>query len=284
MQAICPDSDAHPIHLLGPESLTWRYFGDLRGLLLISRVGLLQNLHPGLAAGVQEHSDLFVNPWNRLFRSIPPILAVVYGGEQAAGTGLQIRDWHRKIKGVDAHGQRYHALSPELFYWAHATFFEGQIAVQALFGTPLDETTLERLYQESIHWYALYGLPMTSVPADYTAFKKYWQEMLDTRLEMTDVARWYLDESKDLPAPFPWMRGPLWWLLRPLFDQGARWLAVGSMPAPLRQRLGLPWSAKDQRRLSILARVVKALWRVLPQRLRYFPQAHAAMRRERQSG
>jgi len=228
MQMTCPVSDTQTLQPLSPDSLTWRYFGDLRGLLLISRVGLLQNLHPGLAAGVQEHSDLFVNPWNRLFRSIPPILAVVYGAERAPATGVQIRDWHRQIKGVDAQGRRYHALSPELFYWAHATFFEGQIAAQALFGTPLDEAALERLYQESIQWYALYGLPMTTVPADYKAFKVYWQDMLESRLEMTGVARWYLDGNQPLPAPYAWMRGPLWWLLRPLFDQGARWLAVGS--------------------------------------------------------
>lgn len=280
MQATCSiPTEQQQLQPLGPESLTWRYFGDLRGLLLISRVGLLQNLHPSLAAGVQDHSDLFLNPWNRLFRSIPPILAVVYGGKQATATGQQIRDWHRQIKGVDGHGQRYHALSPELFYWAHATFFEGQIAMQAVFGTPLDQATQERLYQESIQWYALYGLPMATVPADYAAFRVYWQGMLDNRLEMTEVARWFLAGNPNLPPPYPWMRGPLWWVLRPIFDRGARWLAVGTLPVDLRQRLELPWTAKDQRRLTRLAFVVRNLWKVLPQRWRYFPQAHAAMRR-----
>ncbi|PAU51282.1 hypothetical protein BZL41_26775 [Pseudomonas sp. PIC25] len=281
MQATHPVSAEQPTHPLGPNSLTWRYFGDLRGLLLISRVGLLQNLHPGLAAGVLEHSDLFRNPWNRLLRSIPPILAVVYGGTRAPGIGLQIRDWHRSIKGQDARGRRYHALSPELFYWAHATFFEGQIAVQALFGTPLDEARQERLYQESIQWYSLYGLPMTAVPPDYAAFRAYWQEMLENRLELTEVARWYLAGNRNLPPPYAWMRGPLWWLLRPLFDRGGRWLAVGTLPAPLRERLGLPWTPKDQRRLDGLARVVRALWKVLPLRWRYFPPAYAAICQER---
>lgn len=281
MQTLCSNTTEQQIDPLGPESLTWRYFGDLRGLLLISRVGLLQNLHPSLAAGVQEHSDLFLNPWNRLFRSIPPILAVVYGGKNSPTMGQQIRDWHRQIKGVDAHGRRYHALSPELFYWAHATFFEGQIATQTLFGTPIDETTQERLYQESIQWYALYGLPMTTVPADYAAFKDYWRGMLDKRLEMTDVARWFLAGRQKLPPPYTWMRGPLWWVLRPVFDRGARWLAVGTMPVELRQRLGLAWSVKDQRRLRDFALLVRMLWKLLPQRWRYFPQAHAAMRRAR---
>src|SRR6218665_2877600 len=211
---------------LSPDSLTWKYFGDLRGLLLISRVGVLQNLHPGLAAGVLQHSDLFNNPWNRLLRSIPPILGVIYDGAAAPQTGLRVRDFHRHVKHQDGHGKAYHALSPELFYWAHATFFEGQIAMQALFGEPLDEATQERLYQESIQWYALYCLPMTPVPPDYARFKTYWQHMLDEVLEPTEISRWYLKGDNALPPPYPWLRGPIWWLLRPLFDRGARWLAV----------------------------------------------------------
>ncbi|WP_439855978.1 oxygenase MpaB family protein [Pseudomonas yamanorum] len=268
---------------LPPDSLTWQYFGDLRGLLLISRVGLLQNLHPGLAAGVQQHSDLFNNPWNRLLRSIPPILGVVYDGDGAISTGRRVRDFHRHVKGTDDNGRAYHALSPELFYWAHATFFEGQIAVQALFGKPLDEATQACLYQESIQWYSLYGLPMTPVPADYAAFKKYWKHMLEQVLEPTDVARWYLAGNKAMPAPYPWLRGPLWWLLRPLFDRGARWLAIGTLPAELRCKLNLNWSARDQKNLKALALLVKGLWRIVPTGWRYFPQARRAFKRARLS-
>ena len=115
MQATCSIPTEQQLQPLGPESLTWRYFGDLRGLLLISRVGLLQNLHPSLAAGVQDHSDLFLNPWNRLFRSIPPILAVVYGGKQATATGQQIRD---RLLGRRVGGGHYLVLlSPCPHYW-----------------------------------------------------------------------------------------------------------------------------------------------------------------------
>jgi hypothetical protein len=31
---------------LGPTSLTWRHFGDARGVLLAERAGVLQNMHP----------------------------------------------------------------------------------------------------------------------------------------------------------------------------------------------------------------------------------------------
>src|SRR6201986_3875419 len=104
---------------LGPDTLTWRYFGDARGALLIVRAGVLQAMHPAINAALLQHSDFLENPWNRLLRSAPPILGVIYDGdEQAATTGAWVRDQHRTIKGKDASGRDYHALSPDAFYWA----------------------------------------------------------------------------------------------------------------------------------------------------------------------
>src|SRR4051794_1673133 len=163
---------------LGPGSLTWRYFGDARGLLFAVRAGVLQAMHPAISAALQQHSDFFENPWNRLLRSAPPIIGVVYDGERAARTGTWIRDEHKAIKGTDAHGRGYHALSPDAFYWAHATFFESMICVQGRLGNPLPRADRERLYHESIQWYALYGLSMRPVPPHYAAFEDYWRHML----------------------------------------------------------------------------------------------------------
>ena len=41
------------IEPLGPDSLTWRFFGDWRGLLQGLWAGSMQNMHPGLGAGVE---------------------------------------------------------------------------------------------------------------------------------------------------------------------------------------------------------------------------------------
>ena len=41
---------------LGPDSLTWRYFGDGRMILLGPRAAVLQNMLPALGQGVQDHS------------------------------------------------------------------------------------------------------------------------------------------------------------------------------------------------------------------------------------
>lgn len=270
---------------LGPGSLTWEIFGDLRGLLLITRAGILQNMHPAIAAGVEQHSDLFSNPWNRLLRSIAPILGVVYDGAQAPATGATVRDFHRDIKGLDAHGARYHALQPEVFHWAHATFFESQIVARELFGTPLTAAEQEQLYAESVTWYARYGLSMRPVPPDLAAFRGYWQRTLDEVLEATEPVRWSLEPARrrDVPRPYASIPRPLWWALRPLVMGGSIWLGAGTLPPVARERLGLAWTARDERRLRLLARAVRALARVVPHDLRYFPRARAAWRRERRA-
>ena len=115
---------------LGPESLTWKYFGDWRGVLQGPYAGSMQNMHPQLGAAVEQHSLFFRERWQRLLRSLYPIGGVVFDGDRAPMTGAEVRDYHVNIKGVDDQGRRYSALNPDVFYWAHATFFMGTIVVE----------------------------------------------------------------------------------------------------------------------------------------------------------
>ncbi|MDQ3294688.1 MAG: oxygenase MpaB family protein, partial [Actinomycetota bacterium] len=108
--------------VLGPDSLLWRWAGDTRIAFLGGTIGLLQLMHPAIGAGVLQHSNFFEDPIDRVFRSLPRILGAVYDGPAATDTGLDVRDAHRDIRGVDGSGQRYHALDPATFWWAHATF------------------------------------------------------------------------------------------------------------------------------------------------------------------
>src|ERR1700753_3461673 len=98
-----------PSDPLGPNSLTWKYFGDLRTGMMGVWIGAIQNMYPELGAGVEEHSFLSPEPTQRAACSVYPIMGVVYDGNRAAGTGEQIKQYHHTIKGVDATGRRYHA-------------------------------------------------------------------------------------------------------------------------------------------------------------------------------
>ena len=78
-----------PPQPLGPDSLTWRYFGDWRGMLQGPWAGSMQNMHPQLGAAVEDHSTFFRERWPRLLRSLYPIGGVVFDGDRAPTTGAR---------------------------------------------------------------------------------------------------------------------------------------------------------------------------------------------------
>lgn len=264
---------------LGSRSLTWRYFGDLRGFVLAERAGVLQNMHPVISQTLVDHSNFFENPMDRIRRSGPPILGVVYDRTERA-TGPHVRDFHKGIKGTDLEGRGYRALDPEAFYWAHATFFEGQIATQRLLGTPLTDDAQEQLYRESITWYARYGMSLRPVPRDYAAFRRYWDEMLDDVLEATPVALFGVRRVEHQPPPIPEIPRIVWAGLRPAAVRFGPWLGRVTLPSRARDLLGVDRSRVDEAALGVLRTAVRTTWPALPHALRRQPRALVADRRE----
>ena len=117
---------------LGPDSLTWRFFGDGRMILLGPRAAVLQNMLPALGQGVEDHSVWFAETLARLRRSIPPIYNTVFGADPEA-SGHEVRDFHRPIRGRLPDGSAYSALNPDTYYWAHACFVEHLITATDTF-------------------------------------------------------------------------------------------------------------------------------------------------------
>jgi uncharacterized protein (DUF2236 family) len=257
---------------LDSSSLTWRYLADVRGVLLALRAGVLQVMHPAISAALVDHSDVFENPLARLIRSAGPILGAVYD-EDAEDTARWVRERHPSIRGRDSDGRRYHALEPGTYYWAHATFFEAQIATQELFGVPFTAAEKQQLYAESITWYARYGLTMRPVPPDYEAFERYWRQMLEDVLEATPVAIDAVQTMNQLPAPYPRIPGPAWATVRPLIGFSAPWLARGTLPLQARETLAIDWSLADELTLRTLQTLVRTAWPILPPSLRRLPRA-----------
>ena len=155
---------------LGPDSLTWRWFGDHRMALLGPRAAVLQNMLPALGQGVEDHSVWFAETLARLQRSIPPIFDTVYGADPDAsghrGARLPPAD-----QGEAARRSPYSALNPDTYYWAHACFVEHLITATDTFIRRLTRAEKEQLFAESITWFERYGVSSRGTPQTYAEFE-----------------------------------------------------------------------------------------------------------------
>src|SRR3954462_4297469 len=263
-------TDALP---LGPQSLVWRYFGDNRMYLIGPRPAVLQNMLAELGQGVLDHSVFFSDTAARVKRSIPPIMMTVYGSDDD-GEGHRVRDFHRDIKGDMPDGRRYHALDPETYYWAHATFVEQVLYFADTFVKRLTEAEKERIYLESKTWYRRYGVSERPMPADYANFKWYWDRMMNEIVVAHPTAKYGVGYvTKGFPRP-KGVSPLLWRLVSPVFNPVAAFLTTGGMPPRTRDLLGLPWSPRKERAYQAFAalwrtRTVNRIWDQLPMRLRY---------------
>ncbi len=269
---------------LGPDTLLWRYLGDLRLFLVAAPYGLLELMHPAVGAGVTQHSDFFGDPWDRVLRSIPEIIGTVYDPAER-GTGTRVRDYHRDIRGTDEHGERYHALNPEIYYWTHATMVQAVIDIADVFGDGLSTSEREQLYQESKTWFRRYGVSDRPMPADYAAFQRYFQDICRDVLEATASARWLTERlrfTSDMRLPY--LPQPVERVLRPVIMSEYRVITAALLPEPARDTLGLRYSKTDQAHFRAAASLIRNAWSLVPEPLRYHPRAREGMRHARALG
>jgi uncharacterized protein (DUF2236 family) len=278
---------------LGPDSLLWRWAGDTRIAFMGAAIGFLQLAHPAIGAGVLEHSDFFGDPYGRVFRSLPRILGAVYDGPEAAATGQEVRDYHRSIKGVDGNGDRYHALDPETFWWAHATFqYMAEQVVDRYDGHRLTSAEREQLYQEGIEWFRRYGVSDRAVPPTRAAFQEKWDYVCAEVLDLNPAAEWVLETLYRPRLSAEPLLGPQLSFLAPLVKTAPirlsvfrviRLSAFGGLPPVVRERFGIPWSSFDAVSLRGMELAVRRAWPMVPATVRWQPRALEGWQRARQT-
>ncbi|AOP48858.1 oxygenase MpaB family protein [Streptomyces lydicus] len=267
--------------------MLWSMVGDIRMLLTLPPALTMQVAHPAVGAGVDDHSVFRTDPWGRGERSLASLQLWVYGGAGAAEEGRRLRQLHRTIQGTDAHGRRYHALTPAYYAWVHATGYPVFRHAQQYLGRPFTEAQERRLYAEWLQVGRVLGIHDRDMPQTIEEFWPYYRKVLENDLEATAVVRELIATDQPVPAPD---RGPRWlrlllrlvwpWL-RPRFVRFRRFVTIGLMPPDARRAIGLEWTDAQERRLRRFGRVVRTVVPVLPERLRFMPVARRARRAAR---
>jgi uncharacterized protein (DUF2236 family) len=254
--------------VFGPGSLTWRVNGEAVLLLGGGRALLLQVAHPGVAAGVAEFSDYRKDPWRRLYRTLDTTLTIVFGEDAASeAASARLRSVHERVAGTDDRGEPYRALDPELLLWVHATLIDTSLAMYTRYIGRLTADELERYYGEMKVLGEAYSIPRETMPADYEAFRDYWDSMLDGGLRVTETTRDVTDAvlRPDL-TPLAWPAVEL-----------LRMVTVGTLPPGLRSELGVNWGPARERALAGSQLAVRRLMPLLPSLVRRFPNARTGI-------
>lgn len=272
--------------MFGPGSLLYESYGERRGFLVAPVEGLLQLMYPALGRGVEQHSEFYEEPLERLVRSVPQIQGCIFDGALAGHTADQVRDFHRDIKGEMPDGSRYHALDPETFFWAHATFIDAIYRVtDNFYPKPLTFEQKAAYYAEGIEWWRMYGLSMRVVPPTYPEFVEYWDHTLHNALERTPAAQGLVDfMRRPTSMDQPWIPAPVWKAAAPLGGQAYLKIVMGAMPPNIREMWGFKWTNRNQQAFELFRRTVIRTWPKLPERARIMPRARAAYRRDGRVG
>ncbi len=222
---------------------------------------------PGLGAGVTDHSNFFDDPYDRIFRSIPYIWGSIFAAddEEGAARGRTIRDFHPDIKGTDDHGRRYHALDPDIYWWAHATFtWEFFRARELYFVRRLRRAEQEQLYAETVTWYRRYGVSDRPVPPTLDGFRARFDDICRHQLELTPAVQWVLDPTSNPgtqaePVRLPGPLAPLSGLANRMGTDLLRVIVYGNLPDVVRRRFGFAWTNRDRAAFVAVCSAIRGL-------------------------
>lgn len=267
-----------------PGTRSWDEIGLITFSLSAGSAFLLQTMDPSIGAVVDEHSVFRTDGIGRAVRSIASVMTWIYGGEDALAEADRLREMHKTLNSVDEHGVRHTALSSGPWAWVLLTGIYTMAENANYFARrPLRAAEKEALYQEAQQLLRNFSVAEKEIPADYPALVRHIDDVIDNRLVDHKVSHEYLAASRTVPPPpaLPKVLHPAWCVGAYLPGRLQHFVTVGTTPPKARAKLGLRWSAADERGLRALGWLIARTVPLLPERLRYFPIAYEARKVER---
>jgi len=243
------------------DTVLYRVNGETALLLGGARALLMQLALPGVAAGVDEHSDFRSAPLRRLWRTLTQTYRLAFGSEpEVRAAAAAINRAHRTVR-----GRGYSARDPALLLWVHSTLVDSALAAYSELVAPLTAAEREAYYLGSRWSGRLLGIPDELFPDSLAAFQAYVARVLEEDVLVDARAR---DLGRRVLRPLRRVPGAAWWPLETL--------TAGLLPAGLREAYRLP---PPGRRYRVLRAGLRAGRRVAPRLVWEMPEARRWRRR-----
>src|SRR5438270_2086280 len=150
-----------------------------------ARALLMQLAMPGVAAGVDEHSDFRSRPLPRLWRTLTQTYRLAFGGEaEVRAAAAAINRAHRPVR-----GRGYSAQDPDLLLWVHSTLVDSALTTYSELVAPLSAREREAYYLGSRGSGHLLGIPDSRFPDSLAGFEAYLARVLAEEVSVDARAR-----------------------------------------------------------------------------------------------
>jgi uncharacterized protein (DUF2236 family) len=258
--------------------ITYRINGERVVLLGWSRAILLQLAHPLVAAGIADHSGFrggALATALRLRHTVRAMLNLAFGDRAAAeATITRIRAIHRRVHGrlrepagPFAAGHPYSADDPALLLWVHATLIESVILVYERLVGPLSTADRDQYCEDAAPVAVALGAREGDVPRTWAALRLYMDGAYASGVLAVGPDARVLSRAILYP-PISVITAPIGWIYRSM--------ALGLLPDAIRTQYGFTWSARRDRQLAIVMRLVRLVRRGLPFGWERWPEARGA--------
>lgn len=252
---------------LSRSSIAWRVNGEAAVFGGGGRALLLQVAHPGVGAGVEQHSSYASDPWGRILRTIDIMMKLSFGTPEVSARQQRILEkMHRRVSGTTDDGTPYHAMDPALQLWVWATLVDTALLVYQRVRPRLTPAEREQFYEESKLVAYGCGVPVGGCPETWADFEEYLHGVIDVDLRVTDSARAVAVATLHPPLPGP---------LAPVAAAPVRLVTVGLLPRALREQYGLSWDRNRQRQLDAWFLAQRSLATITPGAVRTLPASRA---------
>ncbi|BBY32864.1 hypothetical protein BST33_05130 [Mycolicibacter minnesotensis] len=274
--------DLEQIELIPPDSLMAEHTGRWTFLILEGAAFMMQAMHPIIAEVTGQYSAAFHgDPGGRAIRSVDSVLRWTYGGTEARAEGDRVRALHKPITMKSAEtGKQISALNPEAYQWVIATgYIINAQAGRLMIGREFTNAEKDELLRDNRRLARLLHVPMRGYPETQQEMADYYERMVDTLAGTPQALQLIADLQSgqtELPPAVPKLLAPLvQGALRPAMR--FNYLSVvGLLDPRLREKLGVTWSPEEERQLTRVYTAIRIAYRVLPDRLTYFPLAYHA--------